>query len=87
MHANSTLYARIFNFIESRMHMYAHLGLTCLQHFWQNVQDLLHAAAVTLQEQAPNKREHRKLTLEKNLKHSWLPAFWLLKKDPKHTRD
>ena len=41
------------------------LGLTCHLHSWQNNWGLLHCGNTGL-EQAPNKHQHRKLTLEKN---------------------
>ena len=39
-------------------------GVTCHLHFCQNDWGLLHATAVTCDERAPNKSQHRRLTLE-----------------------
>ena len=44
------------------------LAVTCHLHFWQNDQDLLHAAVVTRGWNGyRNKSRHRKLTLEKKI--------------------
>ena len=55
--------------MQSHIHkMHACLVVTCHLHFWQNDRDLLCATAVTQGwNRYPNKSQHRKLTLEKNI--------------------
>ena len=49
--------------------VYACLAVTCHLHFWQNDRDLLRATAVTRGWNIyQNKSQHRKSTLEKNLR-------------------
>ena len=58
------------------------LAVTCYLHFWQNDQELLHAAAVTQRWNGYwSKSQHRKLTLEKKIPPPLLPGikpvtFW-----------
>ena len=57
------------HFIQSHIHkVYACLAVTCHLHFWQNDRDFLRATAVTRGWNGyRNKRQHRKLTLEKKI--------------------
>ena len=71
------------HFMQSHIRkMYACLVVTCHLHFWQNDWGLLHATAVTRGWNGyRNKRQHRKLTLEKKilplLQQRFEPAtFW-----------
>ena len=56
--------------------VYASLAVTCHLHFWQNNQDLLHAAAVTRRWNGyRNQNQHRKTTQEKNILPPLLQGF------------
>ena len=63
-----------------RMHVCS--AVTCHLHFWQNVQDFLHATTVTQEWNGHwNKSQHRKLMLEKKIFPLFLPGlepktFW-----------
>ena len=65
------------HFIQSHMgRVYVCLAVTCHLHFWQNDQDLLRATAVTRGWNGyRNKRQHRKLTLEKKILPPLLPGL------------
>ena len=56
--------------------VHACLAVTCHLHFWQNDRDLLRATAVTRGWNGyRNKRQHRKLTLEKTILPPLLQEF------------
>ena len=65
------------HFMQSHIRkVYACLAVTCHLHFWQNDRDLLRATAVTQGwNEYRNKRQHRKVSLEKKILQPLLQEF------------